>query len=138
MLTNDCVGVTARHDTTNIDVLRTVVVIPSTPSMSFRTLFFVIPSVAMNPVCGCFAPLSMTRQCHSGRSEESSVWMLRFVQHDKAMSLQAKRGIQHGCFTDAPLSMTRQELWMRHFVRHSRQIGRLIRVAFAERELHRE
>ncbi len=59
----------------------------------------VIPNAARNPVCGCFtslafvqhdrkgecAPFSMTGQCHSERSEESSaMWMLRFAQHGSA------------------------------------------------------
>jgi len=49
--------------------------------------------------CGCFASLSMTRAVSfrtlffviPSESEESIAWMLRFAQHDKSG--------KHGCFT---------------------------------------
>jgi len=79
---------------------------------------------ARNPVCGCFASLSMTdRSVIPNDSEESSAWMLRFAQHDKlkmanltllSLALQKERDVcasrqgevnpASGCF--APLSMT--------------------------------
>ncbi len=51
-------------------------VIPSESEESIHTLF-VIPKCSKESSIGCFASLSMTEQCHSERSEESSAWMLR-------------------------------------------------------------
>jgi hypothetical protein len=61
--------------------------------VSFRTLFFVIPSAVRNPVHGCFASLSMTSAVSfralffviPSESEESRAWMLRFAQHHRVV-----------------------------------------------------
>jgi len=58
-----------------------------TRAVSFRTLFFVIPS----------------------QSEESTAWMLRCAQHDKTEDVIPSQSEEstHGCF--AALSMTMEE-----------------------------
>jgi hypothetical protein len=114
--------------------------------MLFRTLFFVIPAHARNPVCGCFTSFSMTnwwmlrfiqhdRPKMSFRTlffvipnacEESSTWMLRFAQHDKTEDVipSACEDPLRGCF--ASLSMT--NWWMLHFIQHDRPM--LFRTLF--------
>jgi hypothetical protein len=77
------------------------------PKMSFRTLFFVIPSVSEESTHGCFASLSMTNW-----------WMLHFIQHDKTEDVipSVSEESTHGCFTS--LSMTRPKMSFRASVRN--------------------
>ena len=68
--------------------------------VSFQALFRVIPSV----------------------SEESSAWMLRFVQHDKGSVIpNASEESTYGCF--ASLSMTNRGVWMLRFAQHDQLEG---------------
>jgi hypothetical protein len=86
------------------------------PKMSFRAR-------ARNPLRGCFTSFSMTRAVSfrtlffviPSVSEESIAWMLRFVQHDSRVvipntlfchSERHARNPLHGCF--ASFSMTNQ------------------------------
>ena len=62
--------------------------------MSFRTLFFVIPSV----------------------SEESSTWMLRFVQHDKTEDV-------------IPSVSEESSTWMLRFAQHDKLVDASLRSA---------
>jgi len=63
-----------------------------TRAVSFRTLFFVIPSV----------------------SEESSTWMLRFAQHDKLVDASLH-------FFVIP-NAVRNPVWMLRFAQHDKLV----------------
>jgi hypothetical protein len=104
--------------------------------MSFRTLFFVIPSVSEESIAWMLrfacALFSMTRWCHSERQRGIHSWMLRFAQHDKTdviPSVSEESSTWMLRFACALFSMTRWchserqrgiHSWMLHFIQHDK------------------
>jgi hypothetical protein len=107
--------------------------------MSFRTLFFVIPSVSEESTHGCFASLSMTNwwMLHFAQhdktedvipsvSEESSTWMLRFAQHDKLVDASLRSHDRPMSFRTLffviPSVSEESSTWMLRFAQHDKLV----------------
>jgi len=98
----------------------------------------VIPNAVRNPVHGCFASLSMTSVVSfrtlffvipSESEESSAMWMLHFAQHDKSDSVIPNavrnpvwmlRFAQHDKSDSVIPNAVRNPVWMLRFAQHDK------------------